>query len=744
MTDKTNKTQKIVLWLGYGLLILLGLYLSFKMACAVSVSNSDDVIPWVIFDGIQHHGLSWMKTFITSQANWLFNLEPIYYLEFWLFGPHLYLLTLTGWLFFIFTLPVLSLIARELNTRYTPWILPLFFLFSGSYAYQSIYIACPSSHNASFFWGVLMIWLWLRWLKLKVGSWTLGLIFLIECINMISDPWFEGAFAIPLLCLSLVLLKYSPRGSYLRKQAIVILALTGAGFIAKYLLCFGPLNFLEISQSPPVAPGLMLMNLKWVLLHLGHFFYLFPFGFRATSHFFMMGGFLSVALLIIFLSALSILFWKSNLKIQPETLGKTATGFFLSFSILSIGLMSLFFILTIGEWYHQTGSFLQLGRYLINIFFLMPMGVVIVLEKQKAVLWDRFKILKIFVVVLSAVWLLSSLLSMRYLIQQENIGWSIRVSNEDMTHVGVIHDWMNFLEHHDLNYGYGDYFGADANTVSLLSEQEGGHLILRPIQFDPFSSRPVLDSYRGWMSPTWYQPEDIPPGQKEFFIVINQYDDLTCRDNLNLCTLGVIETLGQPIRRLETYMTPSFLPDFPKAQLGDRPALKTEILVFDHPIYGWLMMRPLTINLGEVITPNSPSVMPAWKGFEMPTPDGTWSNGKEANLYLQLKNWQFLIHNNLSEVKFKIKTLAWLSRDNPSQTVQVWIDGQYFATWQYDLVTGGTASSTRVINISKSFIIQHQGFLNINFKIAHPVLWTHAKFQTPLGLGILLESFKLC
>jgi hypothetical protein len=101
-----------------------------------------------------------------------------------------------------------------------------------------------------------------------------------------------------------------------------------------------------------------------------------------------------------------------------------------------------------------------------------------------------------------------------------------------------------FLSQHALNYGYGPYWGAQANAVTAIT---GGNITIRPVIFSPATGE-ITRQIRAQSSPAWLAPADFPARQANFFVLIAA-DGEQC-PNAALCVQGVIAQLGVPLRML--------------------------------------------------------------------------------------------------------------------------------------------------------------------------------------------------
>jgi hypothetical protein len=101
-----------------------------------------------------------------------------------------------------------------------------------------------------------------------------------------------------------------------------------------------------------------------------------------------------------------------------------------------------------------------------------------------------------------------------------------------------------FLSQNALSYGYGPYWGAQANAVTAIT---GGKITIRPVIFSPATGE-ITRQIRAQSSPAWLSPADFPKAQTNFFVLIAA-DGEQCA-NPALCLRGVAAQLGAPMRVL--------------------------------------------------------------------------------------------------------------------------------------------------------------------------------------------------
>lgn len=125
------------------------------------------------------------------------------------------------------------------------------------------------------------------------------------------------------------------------------------------------------------------------------------------------------------------------------------------------------------------------------------------------------------------------------------------VSNRDL----ILHHYFDeawlanqeliaFLSRQKLTYGYGPYWGSNANAISWMS---GGEVIIRPVMFDRDDGH-MITGIRAESSPLWFTPQDMPNHQAEVFVMVKN-DGEECPD-IMLCIHGLKKQFGMPARTI--------------------------------------------------------------------------------------------------------------------------------------------------------------------------------------------------
>ena len=131
--------------------------------------------------------------------------------------------------------------------------------------------------------------------------------------------------------------------------------------------------------------------------------------------------------------------------------------------------------------------------------------------------------------------------------------------------------------------------GSRAHAVTGLSNSQ---IIIRPVFFNKKSGKFIFGG-RPESSKRWYQTNDAPVKQKNFFVVVLN-DGKEC-PVVQVCVNGLNQQFGKPLKVLN---------------FGD--AL---ILVWDHPLLNWSNNNYIKIQNQQRIYFNSLSSMPIKEGW---------------------------------------------------------------------------------------------------------------------------------
>lgn len=495
------------------LLFAVGLLGSLKITFTLWGLEPDIIHSAMLWDGIRNHGLPFIKEWLFTTDNWLFSLVPMHFFLFWIFGDEPIILILSGWLIFVASVLLSGMIARNLHAPKSAIIIPVVLIFSGFYAHEYGFITYANSHNLTNLYGLFSIFCLTQWMKTHRLI-LLLLIVLSVVTGGLSDPWMTGAYVLPITVASLILCFIFGNSAERKQYIFLFLAMTASLVVIETRL-FGVLSFLPTFHFQIASWDLLKSNAIYLIKDLGGLFNLVP-GNRSNG---LIPGLAS--LLIVFLLVLRIVFLVLNnslLQCPRELL-------FYSIIILSSGGISLACLISSSPAANLS------ARFLINVLYLIIIGSGVALELN----WNKaFPSTKLLSIIIGFIFVISGIVSNLHLFKsfQLNVNYN------------GIYKTIDFLKNHNLIYGYGPYWGSNANVITWLSKST---IKIRPVVFDKTSGQ-MIKATRFQSSKLWYLPENIPSDLQNYFVVVKS-DGEECPDT-NLCMDGLAKQFGAPAKIL--------------------------------------------------------------------------------------------------------------------------------------------------------------------------------------------------
>ncbi|MHB1667822.1 DUF7024 domain-containing protein [Thiomonas sp.] len=611
--------RKILIAAFFATVIIGGLCISYLATFAVVRADSDSSHSAMLWYGTQIYGLDFIKNWIFTPDNWLLTLVPIDSLLFSIFGPHPYIVLFRGWLFFPLSTALCGLLALQLDTKWSPLIIPSVLLYSGSYGISSGFLTYTVSHNSSMFFGLLMFVGSVAYIKSANKAW-LPLIFVLSAACCISDPWFLAAFTLPGEISSFILLLLTIRERRNRHLLYLFAALTASIVVAK-TMAFGLLNFIPTFPFSFGSRELVNRNAEYFIKDLGGILNIIPF----NSQNFFLTSLASIFMAGLLIAASSYLF--SLTRNKENRIPRTFSFIFTALSVAGISFAFIFSNI------QQAG---YSARFIINILFFDIAFTIILTELA----WSKIGVAyKILVVGCGIIFISAGLIS--------NFKFIIRphIKTQDKG----AQDIIKYLKAHNLNYGYGPYWygngpywGIGSNAVTWLSDNK---IIIRPVMFNPTSGFMIIGN-RPETDKLWYRPHDLPQKQHDYFVFVTNDGD-NCA-NVDICINGLIHQYGQP-----------------KNILHHGSAY---IMVWPHQ----LLWAPVDINSRISLNRSY-----GWSGWSYPESWGTWTDANEATIMLPLST------PPKSNLYFVIDSSAFLAKTHQSQIVYVSANGTPIGELQY-------------------------------------------------------------
>jgi hypothetical protein len=649
--------------LAYAIFLISGIYGSLKVATSISRIEADTSHSMILWYGVNAHGLAWLRDWLFTPDNWLLSQVPFHFLGFMIFGPKPAVVILFGWLIFIFSAFISGAIAWQLRAKKAAIIIPLALLFLGFYAQASGLVSYPISHHITNAFGLAALYLILKWSQ-KPSVLKLIAVLAILIAGAVSDPWMVAAYNLPIALVGIVFLMF-PSASINRADGLKLLLVSVVSIASVKSKMFGMLDFVPSLHFVPANWVTINSNTIFLIKDLGGLLNIIPF--QKSNDFLP-----AILTLVVILSLLIFSVFKA---VKSDYQVNTSDIAFICFTIVSIGGIVLAFVIS------DIAAMDYSSRFLVNCIYLIPIGLGVLVEHN----WPGSS--KIERTICTSVIVLFGLSGIVSNFQTwRNPGFAFK----DKGALALI----KYLKINNLSYGYGPYWGSNANAVTALSK---GEVVIRPVVFNKNTGMMIVRT-RAESSRRWYSEEDFPPNQKQFFVFVTS-DFEECAD-VNVCISGLAKQFGNPVR-----------------------ALKYEnatIMVWDHPLIGFKQ-----IVLGSAINFNelNPPIWPGWAAAEK---WGTWSDGDSALLLLALSS------TPKNDLELLIHGHAFLTHKHPSQEVDVLVNGHYLDTLVYDLLSNG---GVRVVKIPKALALEKNGQLLIKFNFRNPI--------SPAELGLSADARRL-
>jgi hypothetical protein len=386
-------------------------------------------------------------------------------------------------------------------------------VFSGLYAHQDGLLSYPVSHNVTNLVGLLAFVCVLRWIRTRSTLLLLATV-LVLVAGGLSDPWIVAAYALPLTLMSVVLVVSSEGLQGPRATAPLCVAML-ASLIIVETRAFGALAFLPPFDFAVGNRGQIGANVVHVLQDLGGLLNVIP-GTASVEPFPALASLLATAALIVAVGRL----------VPPRSLRRDAllTAFCWTIALSVLGTSCAVML-------SEVPARNDAARFLVNVLYLTVVGIAVLLERN----WSRASRTLRFASVLAAM-----LFAVSGVVGTFPLWRSPSITLRD----GGANGLLKFLADNELSYGYGSYWGAKANAATWLSRFE---IHIRPVVFDARTGA-ISRVSRAQSSRRWLLPDDVPPDQKYYFVVVKN-DGEVCADP-DLCVNGVIGQFGPPERRL--------------------------------------------------------------------------------------------------------------------------------------------------------------------------------------------------
>jgi hypothetical protein len=467
------------------LLFGFGLWTSFHYTVGQYHLNGDTATPLVFWQGVKEHGWRFLTAWSHTSDNWLLSLIPIAFVAFAALGASPEVAIGLGWAIFV----ACTLLTAWLAARLAGWrvgvAVACVVILANTWAIgQAGMLGHPVTHTISMLWALAT--LLLAHQAVQTGDrWMAGWTGVLILANTFSDPWALAAIAAPLIVAGAGvwwLHRRTPSG----QAAMVVSVSSLAGALGGYTNLFGLAAFLADAHFELAPPAHMLSNAYWALESFAHTFQIIP-GVDPDQRAIKLVNLAAFAALL----GAALLLAGAAIRRAPP-----ARQLVLVVIVLSVGAVSVPYLAGL------YGADIWNGRFFSNLFFFAPLLVAFALSSEAPARWrDRYRVAA---VVYGALFALTGAISGPDL-------WTRRTSAPSPNdNLGL----TDFLAGNGLRYGYGTYWGSNANVATLVS---GSRVKIRPIAVYPDKVRPRSAG----VSQLWFNAGDEPPGDPRRFLILN-------------------------------------------------------------------------------------------------------------------------------------------------------------------------------------------------------------------------------
>jgi len=470
----TDRNNKILLALN----LMAGLILACFFVHLHYQPDSDIANSAVTWHEVSRKGLSSLNDWRPTPDNWYFSVYPVNYLVFYIFGSSPFVMELIE-VFQLFLLALFSsMICYQLTKNSKSFLLIPLLCSLSSFSFTVGYISHPASHNLTNLYGLVSIYIFIG-KRRDCLTWRDFAILLISIAASVSDPWFLPAFYLPMF-ISSIYWSISNKKLNITSHCLwlAVAALIFSHAIERYF-------YLPVASFSLGPISQWLNNFYWLM-----------FGVGGISNIFLINSkFTYISSSAIFLFFISYALYASSIRKDIKV--------FIAMSIL--GISSSFIIgSNVGAEKH--------ARFFVNITYI---GLIICFS---ALIMSRVRMFYIFFLLLIVSQLYSHTQPERRLLP-----WSsVKV--------------LNTLKKHNLDYGFGPYWGAQALAVTWISDF---NVALRPVTFEKDTGHMILGG-RPQTFDHWYS---APLNRKTFIIIMTDVEE--CHE-LQTCLNGVKEQYGNP------------------------------------------------------------------------------------------------------------------------------------------------------------------------------------------------------
>lgn len=444
----------------------------------------------VVWQEISNAGISAMSSWQPTVDNWYFTVYPVNFITYYVLGDSGVVSLKISTAIFSISIVFLAygIVTAFLKKKYGAVAIILLTLIP-AFGYNFGFVGHPFSHNSTNCFGLLCL-LIVATSPGKISLFKTCCLAVIATFSSLSDPWFLAAYFIPMVIYFFYLFL---RDKYNVYNFLVVVVC----FFVNWKGCIQKIIGLPVHHFSLVSLHTMLGNFKILPLLIGKSLNLFFVENEIAAYFSFcvwMAVFLHSILVVI----------KSNHERYID---------FVIISLFSVlGVVSSFVL-------SYTGASEISARFFVNVTCLALILCCLYMTSK----------FKVFYIIISLLFSLSSVYS--YLNSKGPL------HNQYQQNI----DYIKFLEAHDLNYGYGAFWGM-SNTVNWLSN---GSIHVTPIFFNNDGTADFA-SARVQTMKSWHTTEYFENAPIRQFIAISVAKDGERCTNIDVCLSGIQSQLGKP------------------------------------------------------------------------------------------------------------------------------------------------------------------------------------------------------
>jgi hypothetical protein len=518
-----TKAIGIVIWSLLGAGILAGIWHVLRFTFGLWGVDADSADLVLLWHGVEGHGIQFLQQWRFTPDNWLFSLIPFDALVFSIWGAHPFFIILLGALFFLAIVGLSGLLVVRARGPLAAGLMVLVMLFASRVALGADgFLSYSISHGVTLAWGLFGLWLLNGWITRLRWGFLLGAGVCLF-VASISDPWANAAFLAPIAGACLVMLALSWRGwlaaDRVNRTMGSVLAVDVAASVIASSKVFGLFWFLPSAPLNFASWAGIMRNGYYALHYLPVFVNVVPGALvhkGAMAHWIIVLITLILVMGLLFVGTVQLVAMR-----QYETLSSQFTAWT---ALLSILIIAAALVL------RQQNLAMVTARYFSNLYVFFPIFVVLTLFKPGR----GARIVK-------SVAVLMGIGGVVVGISSANPTWS---TNRLRVSMNGIPQLVGFLQAHQLQFGFGPYWGDDANAVGWLSNY---NVRIYPLGFDHARKKFADDHPQS--APLWYTPAHLRHEPRRVFLILPSGVDY-CAPFAN-CLAAADDEFGAPEQVLQ-------------------------------------------------------------------------------------------------------------------------------------------------------------------------------------------------